>query len=160
MNLSRVIGPPIGAVAYHFVGPSWVFAGNAVTYLFVVIALMMVTLPAMERVASGELAGRRSNFRELLAGVTVARQDKVVGRCLVTVFVFSLLALAFLGQMPVVAAHNLGIDPNSANFHGILCTLAASGRAPSSGLSPSAPCSPTRPSRPSCASACWPTPSR
>jgi MFS family permease len=120
MNLSRVIGPPIGAVAYHFVGPAWVFAGNAVTYLFVVIALMMVTLPAIEPLSdAARLVGRRSNFKELIAGVTVAREDKVVGRCLVTVFVFSLLALAFLGQMPVVAAHNLGIQPSSANY-GIL----------------------------------------
>ena len=39
MNASRVIGPAIGGVAFHFVGPSWVFAGNAVTYLFVVGAL-------------------------------------------------------------------------------------------------------------------------
>jgi predicted MFS family arabinose efflux permease len=30
-----------------------------------------------------------------------------------------LLALAFIGQMPVVAAHNLGIDPKSASY-GIL----------------------------------------
>ena len=43
----------------------------------------------------------------------------MVGRCLVTVFIFSLLALAFIGQMPVVAAHNLGINPKSANY-GIL----------------------------------------
>jgi MFS family permease len=120
MNLSRVIGPPIGAVAYHFVGPAWVFAGNAVTYLFVVIALMMVTLPQVApRVVAAVVVARQSNLRELLAGVSVARADKVVGRCLVTVFIFSLLALAFLGQMPVVAAHNLGIDPNSANY-GIL----------------------------------------
>jgi MFS family permease len=118
MNLSRVIGPPIGAVAYHFVGPAWVFGGNALTYLFVVIALMMVTLPPMEAAAAA-VAAKSSNFRQLLAGVGVARDDKVVGRCLVTVFVFSLLALAFLGQMPVVAAHNLGIEPSSANY-GIL----------------------------------------
>jgi MFS family permease len=115
MNLSRVIGPPIGAVAFHFVGPGWVFAGNGLTYLFVVIALMMVTLPAIEKMAGPP----KSNFKELIAGVSVAREDKVVGRSLVTVFVFSLLALAFLGQMPVVAAHNLGINPNSANY-GIL----------------------------------------
>jgi predicted MFS family arabinose efflux permease len=114
MNMSRVIGPPIGAIAYHFVGPAWVFAGNAVTYLFVVIALMMVTLPALP-----VRAGHASNWRELTAGIRVARQEKVVGKCLVTVFVFSLLALAFLGQMPVVAAHNLGISPKSANY-GIL----------------------------------------
>ncbi len=29
MNASRVIGPVIGSVAYHLVGPAWVFAGNA-----------------------------------------------------------------------------------------------------------------------------------
>ncbi|HVB92494.1 MAG TPA: MFS transporter [Acidimicrobiales bacterium] len=114
MNLSRVIGPPIGAVAYHFVGPAWVFAGNAVTYLFVVAALMVVALPVLP-----QRTAPVSRWRELTAGITVARHDKVVGRCLVTVFVFSLLALAFLGQMPVVAAHNLGIDPKSANY-GIL----------------------------------------
>jgi len=114
MNASRVIGPVIGGVAYHFIGPAWVFAGNAATYLFVVGALMVVTLPR-----APQTVGHASRWRQLTAGITTARADRVVGRCLVTVFVFSLLALAFIGQMPVVAAHNLGIDPKSANY-GIL----------------------------------------
>jgi MFS family permease len=111
MNASRVIGPVIGGVAFHFVGPAWVFAGNAATYLFVVGALMVVSLPVLPQEAP-----HASRWRELTAGITTARSDQVVGRCLVTVFVFSLLALAFIGQMPVVAAHNLGIDPRSANY--------------------------------------------
>jgi len=111
MNASRVIGPIIGGVAYHFVGPTWVFAGNAVTYLFVVAALMAVSLPVLPRTMQ-----HASRWRELTAGITTARCDRVVGRCLVTVFVFSLLALAFIGQMPVVADHNLGIAPKSANY--------------------------------------------
>ncbi len=115
MNASRVIGPVIGGVLYSAIGPAWVFAGNAVTYLFVVAALMMVTLPAVP-----QMAKHASRWRELTAGVTVARQDKVIGRCLVTVFVFSLLALAFIGQMPVVAAHNLGIDLSKSADYGIL----------------------------------------
>ena len=114
MNASRVIGPVIGAVAYQVVGPSWVFVGNTVTYLFVVGALMMVVLPVLPKAVAPA-----SRWRELTAGITAAREDKVVGRCLVTVFLFSLLALAFIGQMPVVAAHNLGINPKSANY-GIL----------------------------------------
>ena len=114
MNASRVIGPIIGSVAYHFVGPAWVFTGNAVTYLFVIAALMAVTLPALPKVTRP--AG---HWRDLWAGVATARADRIVGRCLVTVFVFSLLALAFIGQMPVVAAHNLGINPKSSNY-GIL----------------------------------------
>jgi predicted MFS family arabinose efflux permease len=111
MNASRVIGPVIGGVAFHFVGPAWVFAGNAATYLFVVGALMVVSLPEAPRSTQ-----HASRWRELTAGITTARADRVVGRCLVTVFLFSLLALAFIGQMPVVAAHNLGIDPKSANY--------------------------------------------
>ena len=47
MNASRVIGPVIGGLLYSLVGPAWIFAGNAATYLFVVAALMMVTLPAV-----------------------------------------------------------------------------------------------------------------
>ncbi len=115
MNASRVIGPVIGGVLYSLVGPSWIFAGNAVTYLFVVGALMMVTLPAVP-----QSPAHASRWRQLTAGITVARHDKVVGRCLVTVFVFSLLALAFIGQMPVVAAHNLGINLSDSPDYGIL----------------------------------------
>jgi MFS family permease len=114
MNASRVIGPVIGSVAYHYVGPAWVFAGNAATYLFVVAVLMAVTLPALPAATQ-----HASRWRELTAGVSTARADQVVGRCLITVFLFSLLALAFIGQMPVVAAHSLGINPKSANY-GIL----------------------------------------
>jgi MFS family permease len=115
MNASRVIGPVIGGVLYSLVGPAWVFAGNAATYLFVVAALLMVTLPSLPHSPRAT-----SRWRELTAGVTVARQDRVVGRCLVTVFVFSLLALAFIGQMPVVAAHNLGINLSQSPDYGIL----------------------------------------
>jgi MFS family permease len=111
MNASRVIGPVIGGVAFHYIGPAWVFVGNAATYLFVVAALLVVTLPMAPQATQ-----HASRWRELTAGITTARADRVVGRCLVTVFVFSLLALAFIGQMPVVAAHNLGIDPTSANY--------------------------------------------
>ncbi len=114
MNASRVIGPVIGGVLYSLIGPAWVFVGNAATYLFVVAALLMVTLPAVPHASEG------SRWRQLTAGIRVARQDPVVGRCLVTVFVFSLLALAFIGQMPVVAAHNLGINLSKSPDYGIL----------------------------------------
>jgi MFS family permease len=115
MNASRVIGPVIGGVLYSLVGPAWVFAGNAVTYLFVVGALLIVTLPAVPQSPTDA-----SRWRQLTAGITVARDDRVVGRCLVTVFVFSLLALAFIGQMPVVAAHSLGINLSTSPDYGIL----------------------------------------
>jgi predicted MFS family arabinose efflux permease len=101
----------IGGIAYHLVGPAWVFAGNAATYLFVVLALGVAALPVRPQPARGT-----SHLRELTAGLRTARADPIVGRCLVTVFVFSLLALAFIGQMPVVAARNLGIGPQTTSY--------------------------------------------
>lgn len=113
MNGSRVIGPAIGGVLLHQFGADWVFAGNAVTYLFVVGALMTVTLPAPELPSGGQ---RRHVLQELLVGVRVARADAVVGRCIVTIFAFSAFALAFVGQLSVVAERNLRIRSDSAGY--------------------------------------------
>ncbi len=74
MNASRVIGPVIGGVLYSLIGPAWIFAGNAVTYLFVVGALLLVTLPAVPR---GRVPASR--WRELTAGVTAARRTRWSG---------------------------------------------------------------------------------
>lgn len=118
MNASRVIGPPIGAFLYDKFGAPWVFAGNAVTYVFVVLALMAVRLPA--RVPAPRRA--ESRWRSLTVGLRVARSDRVLSRALVTITVFSLLALTFVGQMPVVADQNLGLAPKSTGF-GVLYAM-------------------------------------
>ena len=111
MNGSRVVGPVIGALLDSAVGASAVFAANGLSYLFVIASLLTVRLPAPAPHPGGPRGVRR-----LGAGLAVARRDPVVGRCLVTVVVFSLLALTFVGQLPVVAERNLGIDERSAAY--------------------------------------------
>jgi len=112
MNGSRVIGPAIGGVLLHAVGADWVFFGNAVTYVFVIGALMAVTIPA----PVGYNAESSKGWRQLTVGFRVARTDRVVTRCLVTIFVFSAFALTFVGQLSVVAEENLGILSDSAGY--------------------------------------------
>ena len=72
----------------------------------------------------------------------------MVRRCLVSVFTFSLVALTFVGQFPVVAERNLGIDERSTAY-GVLYACFGAGR--SSARCRSAPCSPTGPRPASCA---------
>jgi MFS family permease len=105
MNLSRVVGPAIGSVIYALWGVSWVFVGNAVSYLFIIGALLMVVVPRTMLDPS-----QPSGFRRLMGGFTVARQDRVVGRCLIVMTIFSLFSLPFVVQMPTIAAVNLHID--------------------------------------------------
>ncbi len=112
MNGSRVIGPAIGGVLLHVFGASWVFVFNAVTYVAIVLALMAVQLPPAVGFASASTRG----LRQLTVGLRVARADRVVRRCLVTIFLFSAFALTFVGQLSVVAEEDFGIKSDSAGY--------------------------------------------
>jgi MFS family permease len=111
MNASRVVGPVIGAFLYSLVGAPAVFAGNAVSYLFVVGAVMGLHLPPPPRDRNAS-----KGLRALGDGFRIARRDTLVWRCLVTIFVFSLVSLPFVGQFPVLAERNLGIDEEAAAY--------------------------------------------
>lgn len=116
MNVARVVGPALGGVAFAAFGAAAVFGLNAVTYLFAIAALVIVRIPPVQ-----VEAGAATGWRRLVGGFAVARRDPVVRRCLVTMATFALLCLPFIGQMPTVAARNLGIDPSSAAY-GMLYT--------------------------------------
>ncbi len=117
MNLSRVIGPAIGGVLFAHVGPAWVFLANAVTYLFIIGALWRVRL---QRPAP---ATSEARLQHLLEGFRVARDDRVVGRCLSTMVLFSFFCLPVAVLMPVVARDNLGMDERSAAYGFLYATF-------------------------------------
>lgn len=111
MNASRVIGPVIGAFLDSLVGAPAVFVGNAISFLFIIGALLTVQLPppVVDQNASRGLRALGDGFR-------IARRNVVVWRCLVTLFAFSLVSLPFVGQFPVLAERNLGIDERSTAY--------------------------------------------
>lgn len=114
MNTARVIGPMIGAFLDSMAGASAVFTVNGASRLFVVAALFSVRLPKprLDRAASRGL-------RALGDGLAIARANPVVARCLLTISLFSLISLPFIGQLPVVAGRNLGIDERSTAYGGL-----------------------------------------
>jgi len=111
MNLSRVIGPIIGAPLYAAFGAAVVFAVNAGTYLFAIISLLIAKYA---RTASHPPSER--GLARLASGFRIARRDPLIGRVLVTLFIFSFFSLTFVGLMPVVAAVNFGIRPKSTEY--------------------------------------------
>jgi len=111
MNGSRVIGPAIGGLLFAEFGASPVFALNAATYVFVIGALLSIRLPDVENSGAGE-----SRLHRIALGFRIARNRFPVGRCLVTMVLFSFLCLPFIGQMPVVADRNLDIAARSTAY--------------------------------------------
>ena len=89
-----------------------VFSLNAARYLPCALAPLRRGPPA----PGAQRARRPGAFRKIVVGVQAARRDYVVWRCLAVVFLFSLLSLPFIGQMPTVADLNLGIDAKSQEY--------------------------------------------
>jgi MFS family permease len=111
MNLSRVIGPAIGAAIYAALGAAPVFAINAGTYLFAVTGLLLAQYAG--RV--GAVVEERG-FARLASGFRIARADPLVRMILIMLFSFSLVSLTFVGLMPVLADQNFGIAPKSEAY--------------------------------------------
>ncbi|MDQ1466990.1 MAG: hypothetical protein QOH10_1405 [Actinomycetota bacterium] len=111
MNLSRVIGPPIGALIYSRFGASPVFAVNALTYLAAVYSLLAARYP---RRVGATITER--GLARLASGFRVAVADRLVGLVLFVVFTFSFISLNFIPFMSVLAAEHYDISPKSTGY--------------------------------------------
>jgi MFS family permease len=111
MNLSRVIGPAIGALIYSRTSAAPVFALNAATYLFAVAA---VVLARYRHYAPGEV--EETGLARLLSGFRLAWRDPLIRRILTILVLFSFFSLSFVGLMPAIAAENLGVRPRSIQY--------------------------------------------
>jgi MFS family permease len=120
LNLSRVLGPAIGGAMYAAVGPSWVFAVNGLTYLFMVVGMRAIHTPPRPPTPTGVPTRQR-----LFAGFSIVWSDRVLRRTMSCMGVFALFCLAFITQFPSIASENFGIDPESATFGLLYATFAA-----------------------------------
>jgi MFS family permease len=112
MNASRVVGPAIAGVLFPLIGAAGVFFINAGTYIFAIGTLLAISAPPPPE----HDASTPTGLRRLASGVAVMRRDPLVRRIIVGLFVFSLLCLPFIGQMPTIAEENLGLDVESLAY--------------------------------------------
>ncbi|MGZ4691680.1 MAG: MFS transporter [Acidimicrobiia bacterium] len=125
MNLSRVIGPAIGAPLYAVFGIGTVFGINAATYGFAIASLLVARYPARHARPESETA-----FGRFLSGFKLAAADPLIRRILITMTLFSFFSLTFVGLMPEIAKANFDIGPKSAVYGFLYATFglgAASG---------------------------------
>lgn len=117
INVTRVLGPALAAVLAGIgFSTSQLFVVNGATYLFLIGALLAVLIPDM-RTQHPE-----QGWRRLLTGVNIARSRRVLARILVSMCLFSLICLPFIGLFAPVARLNFGIDVTSATYKWLYAT--------------------------------------
>src|SRR5262249_13901985 len=102
MNLSRVIGPAIGAPLIGLFGIASVFAITAGTYGFAVAGLLLAHYDARN---PNPVQGRP--LEKVLSGLKISWRDRLLRRIFVTMFTFSFVSLMYVGLFPEVAKANL-----------------------------------------------------
>jgi MFS family permease len=118
MNLSRVIGPAIGAPLYAAFGVGTVFGLNALTYAFAIGSLIVARYPARVVRSAAE-----TGLARFLSGFRLARADPLIRRILITMTLFSFFSLTFVGLMPEIAKANFAIGPKNAVYGYLYATF-------------------------------------
>jgi MFS family permease len=88
-NAARAFGPALGGLVLATLGPSWSFFINALTFLAMVGALLLVHVPRLDRPPT---TGRPRAMAEMRDALRYVRTETGIVVCLVIVF-----ALGFLG---------------------------------------------------------------
>jgi predicted MFS family arabinose efflux permease len=109
INAGRIIGPAIGGWLTSKVGFAEVFSINAASYLIVIAALWITSMPA-------STSSAKSFSDRIFGGFRIAYRAPQVGGPLLVMTAFTFLCLPFIGQMPAVAEINLNVDAQSTEY--------------------------------------------
>jgi MFS family permease len=88
-NAARAFGPALGGIVLATLGAGWSFFINAMTFLAMIVALLLVKVPPLVR---AKVVGRAKPLSEMLDAVRYVRTEAGIVVCLLVVF-----TLGFLG---------------------------------------------------------------
>src|SRR5580704_10610658 len=97
-NGARVVGPAIAGFAIAWIGEGWCFFLNGVSFLAVIVALLAMRLPRVQKKPSTE-----SPLRSLMQGFRFAMSDLPIRSALLLLSWLSLLGLQYSVFLPIFA---------------------------------------------------------
>lgn len=97
-NMAVVIGPAVSGMVYFLVGPGWCFVINGFSFIAVIIALLMMRIPPIEK-----LETHSSIFRDIGEGIRYVFAKPLILWLIITLGVVSLIGFGFVAQSPAWA---------------------------------------------------------
>jgi len=109
-NLASAVGPAVAGIAYAEAGPAWCFAINALTFVAILTALLVI------RPKPQKLSQRRSAMTDFREGLSFAFTDRHIRVLIALVMVTALFGLSFATLIPAWAVRVLGGDATTNGF--------------------------------------------
>jgi predicted MFS family arabinose efflux permease len=95
-NLARVLGPALGGLAYTWLGATWCFTLNGISYIAVIVSLFMIQVKFVPPTS------RESILKSMGEGIRFIRQREGLGPLVVLAFFTTLLGFSITGFLPVI----------------------------------------------------------
>jgi MFS family permease len=135
-NGARVVGPAIAGFTIVLVGEGWCFFLNALSFVAVIIALLMMRIPRIEPRAVGE-----SPVLAFVEGFRFAMNDTPIRSAIILLSLLSLFGLQYSVFLPIYAsdilhggARTLGLLMSAAGIGAVLGALQFAARTQYKGL--------------------------
>jgi len=109
-NMSRAIGPTVAGLALGTLGAAACFYLNTVSYLALIVALLMITIPPLQKRQDPRF------WNAMFDGVRYVKQQRVLIVLLTVPAFLSLLGLPFIVLMPVVARNLIGVGASGLGY--------------------------------------------
>ncbi len=109
-NMSRAIGPTIAGLAMGTLGAAACFYLNSISFLALIIALLLITIPPVRQQEGPRFWG------SMVEGIRYVRQHRIILVLLTVPASLSLLGLPFIVLMPAVARNLLGVGASGLGF--------------------------------------------
>jgi MFS family permease len=110
-NTATAIGPAVGGLIYAALGPAWCFTINALSFLAVIVALMLMKIQQTARIVVS-----KSALKDIQDGFRYVRSQLVVRTVMIYVLMASLFGMSFVTLMPAWAVTVLGGDATTNGY--------------------------------------------
>lgn len=120
-NLTRMAGPLLGGILYHFFGPIGAF--GLMTVIYAIGLVMLLRIRHVDRFDAQARPPTRI-FADLREAFVLAVRDRDISRILMVTIVFNVWAFPFMSMIPVIGADRLDLGPT---WIGVLASMEGMG---------------------------------
>lgn len=107
-NSARIFGPAVGGLLLYWVGASWCFLINGISFIAVIIGLWMMQLPPHK-----PKGGKLSPWQQLRSGVVYAASIIEIRALLMMAFILSTFGITYSTVMPAFVQDVLHAGPQA-----------------------------------------------
>ena len=109
-NMSRAIGPTVAGLALGALGAAACFYLNSISFLALIIALLLITIPPPQKDAGARFWG------SMIEGLRYLNEHRIIIVLLTVPAFLSLLGLPFIVLMPAVARDMIGVGASGLGY--------------------------------------------